>query len=154
MTDSETNWPLPGRHMATLDKAQVAGGLPHGKTRTRGPPRIEHLGIGTRTGVQPFEEIESQVIEAIVHTKPVKFGTAEFFHNAGLERRVTETGAHRDALARAKVRHPVGSLPFERPGCTRCDPLSCDNQPPRVTAGPIKPIAGSSPTRESTQQVR
>lgn len=92
MTDSETNWPLPGRHMATLDKAQVAGVLPHGKTRTRGPPRIEHLGIGTRTGVQPFEEIESQVIEAIVHTKPVKFGTAEFFHNAGLERRVTETG--------------------------------------------------------------
>jgi hypothetical protein len=54
--------------MAALDEASVVGVLPHGKARTRCPPRIEHLGIGTRTGVQPFKEIEVQVIEAVVHT--------------------------------------------------------------------------------------
>jgi hypothetical protein len=53
--------------VATLDKASVVGVLPHGKARTRRPPRIEHLGIGTRTGVQPLEEIEGQVIEDVVH---------------------------------------------------------------------------------------
>jgi len=66
--------------MATFHETPVVGVLPHGKAGTRCPPRVEHLGIGTRTGVQPLEEIEGQVLEAVVHPDPVNFGTRQFFH--------------------------------------------------------------------------
>lgn len=58
------------RPKMTRNKSLLVGVFPYGKARTRRSPGIEHLGVGARTGTQPFKEIEDQVIEVVGHSPP------------------------------------------------------------------------------------
>lgn len=95
----------------TPDKASVVGFFPYGKARARGPPRIEHLGIGTRARAQPFKEIQDKVVEIVrsglthCHAPFTPVGTG------------APTTRHRWQYGeRAGSRFPIGARP-KSPGC-------------------------------------
>ncbi len=48
----------PAHHQPAVDRI-----LPHGQARTRGAPRVEHVGVGARLLGDPFDEVEHQRIE-------------------------------------------------------------------------------------------
>src|SRR5678816_942037 len=49
--------------LALLDEAALVGLFPHGKARTRGAPGVKDLGVRSRFGTQPFEQIENQILD-------------------------------------------------------------------------------------------
>jgi hypothetical protein len=53
------------RRTMAPDEAPVVRVLPHGKARTRRPPRLEHLNVRTRLTAQPLEQIENQAVDAV-----------------------------------------------------------------------------------------
>ena len=54
--------------MMKVEKSPVLGFFPYGQTRTRRPPGIEHLQVGTSGRAQPFEEIQYQTVEIVIHS--------------------------------------------------------------------------------------
>jgi hypothetical protein len=55
------------RRTMTRDEASVVGVLPHGKARTRRPPRLQHVGVGAGLGAHPLEQVEDQGVDGVGH---------------------------------------------------------------------------------------
>ena len=53
------------RRTMAPDEAPVVRVLPHGKARTRRPPRLEHLNVRTRLAAHPLEQIENQAVDGV-----------------------------------------------------------------------------------------
>jgi hypothetical protein len=69
----------------TRDEASIVGVLPHGKARTRRPPRLEHLGVGAGVGADPLEEVEDQGVDGLGHYCCVGSGLVEQRAVVGVE---------------------------------------------------------------------
>jgi hypothetical protein len=54
-----------------INEPAFIGLFPHGQTRTRCSPRIDHLCIGPTALSDPFQEIENQSIDWIRHDCPL-----------------------------------------------------------------------------------
>src|SRR5947209_4662526 len=54
------------------DEAALGRVLPHGQARAGRAPRVEHLGVRTRLGTDPFEEVEDEAFDGVrdLHTAP------------------------------------------------------------------------------------
>ena len=53
----------------TQDEASVVCVLPDGEARTRGPSRLEHLGVGAGPPAKPLEEVEDQSVNVVGHSR-------------------------------------------------------------------------------------
>jgi hypothetical protein len=62
------------RRMMTRDESAVVGVLPHGKTRTRRPPRREHLGVRPGVRAHPLQEVEDQAVDGVGQRRAVEIG--------------------------------------------------------------------------------
>ena len=61
------NWDA---HNEKQHEASVIGVLPYRQTRTRCPPCVEDLGVGTGMRADPLQEVEDQVLHGVGHGFP------------------------------------------------------------------------------------
>ena len=49
------------------DETTLLSGLPNRQARTRRPPGVQHLAVGTWARADPFEEIEDEGVDGVGH---------------------------------------------------------------------------------------
>ena len=49
------------------DEPTLLSGLPNRQARTRRPPGVQHLAVGTWARADPFEEIEDEGVDGVGH---------------------------------------------------------------------------------------